>query len=415
MKTRGSIRDPVHGQIDIYPEELEVIESSWFQRLRHIRQLGLVNHVYPGAEHTRFSHCLGVMHLAGKAVGAICGDIGIGHEETEHYVRLARLAGLLHDIGHAPFSHVGEADLFPKGIGHEDVGARIILEELADTIDSCFKPFGISADEVRRALRGLAPDFHFVTEVLTGATDVDKMDYLLRDAYFCGSRSGEFDLTRLLTKVTAAWTEPENRGLRTVVYRYGALHALEEFLLARYWMFNSVYYHSVVRQLEILLARALKEVLQPLGGHYPEELAEYLDWTDEKAWTLIAESKGRWSEHLRKRRPFFQRIYSVAPSSDKSAAVRFASLRMALETKFGDRIVADEPRVSVKFYSDDEEGSRAPVRVETHTGDFVAIRDESAVLKTIPDAAIPYRIFAEPEIGDEAAALAEEHLKGLSR
>jgi HD superfamily phosphohydrolase len=253
------------------------------------------------------------MHLAGKAVGAIAADLQLGADEATHYTRLARLSGLLHDIGHAPFSHAGEAELFPKGIRHEDVGARIILERLSEIIDKNFKAFEITAQEVRRALRGLPADVHFVTEVLTGATDVDKMDYLLRDAYFCGSRSGEFDLSRLLGKISAAWTEGEGKGLRTVVYRYGALHALEEFLLARYWMFNSVYYHSVVRQLEIILTRAMKEVLEPFGGYYPEDLDQFLNWTDDKSFALLAEGTGPWTKRLRSRRPYFHRIYNVSP------------------------------------------------------------------------------------------------------
>src|SRR5947199_339441 len=96
-----AIRDPIHGLIDIYRGELEVIESPWFQRLRHVRQLSLANYVYPGAEHRRFSHSLGVMELAGRATANILRDLGV--EPVDRWIRLGRLVGLLHDIGHAPF------------------------------------------------------------------------------------------------------------------------------------------------------------------------------------------------------------------------------------------------------------------------------------------------------------------------
>jgi uncharacterized protein len=410
-----AIRDPIHGLVDVYPEELEVIENRWFQRLRAIRQLSLVNRVYPGADHTRFSHSLGVMHLAGRAVTSICQDIGANEEETRHFYRLARLAGLVHDVGHAPFSHAGEKELFENGLDHEAIGERILLEQLETTIKTQYERFEITADVVRKSLRGLAAEWRFVTQVLSGATDVDKMDYLLRDGHYCGARFGDFDLDRLIGKMTARWTEPGDKGVRAVAFRRGALHALEEFLLARYWMFNSVYYHPVVRQVEIILTRAMQSALSETNGRYPTNLDEYFKWNDDRALTALAASEDEWARRLRSRRPFFKIVYRVNPASEASAAVIFASLRMALDAKFGDQVVADEPPVGIKFYSEDDEGGKSAVRVERYDGTFVPVREASAVLATIPDSATAYSIFAEPEIADEAKAVTELHLKGLAQ
>ena len=197
------IRDPIHGFIDVYPHERQIIDTIEFQRLRRIHQLGLTHYVYPGAEHSRFGHSIGVMHLAGRAVSSLVernlnlvmvtlrwSEENIDYEKRR-LVLLARLAGLVHDVGHAPFSHTGEAELFSGGDRHEGHGAAIIRDstigEVINSDPEC-QAYSIGKDDVADLVVGKAAlSAGFVQELIDSPWDVDKMDYLLRDSHYTNS------------------------------------------------------------------------------------------------------------------------------------------------------------------------------------------------------------------------------------
>ena len=194
-----AFRDPIHGFIRADRLEAALIQSRPVQRLRSIRQLGFGYLVFPGAEHSRFGHVLGAMDLAGRLYDAIAaksdGLLPTGSEAVER--RLARAAALLHDIGHAPFSHSAE-DLFEAGIDHEGMTRRLLA---SDEIRRVFDAHGdgIGHDDVERLLAGPEdPRARLLAKIVSGELDVDKMDYLLRDSLFCGVRYGNYDLDRLL-------------------------------------------------------------------------------------------------------------------------------------------------------------------------------------------------------------------------
>ncbi len=210
----AEFRDPIHGFIEVFPHERRIIDTPEFQRLRRIHQLGLTHYVYHGAEHSRFGHALGVMHLAGKAVDGLIGrNLELVREtlqwsnqdssdERRRLVVLARLSGLLHDIGHSPFSHTGESRLFQEGERHESHGAFIIRNsEIGGVIDSdpeC-QQLRIDKDDVARLVTGeMDLPAGFVQELISSPWDVDKMDYLLRDSHYCGVQYGTFDIERIL-------------------------------------------------------------------------------------------------------------------------------------------------------------------------------------------------------------------------
>ncbi len=298
------IRDPLWNTIRVDPVAAAVLDTAAFQRLRYIRQLGLAHLVYPGATHTRFDHALGVYHLATKAL-RIIRDKQPSPLSAWGDARLIPYAALLHDIGHYAFSHALE-ELEPDRIAgrHEEVGGRFFAsEELATALE----PLGPGAAEMVLEIirgRGAAP----LRGLVSGSLDLDKMEYLRRDAWFCGVPYGAVDVDRLLQGL-ALLRDPET-GAWEVGLRAKALSALESLLFSKYQMFRTVYWHHAVRSATGLYKRIVEtaveaKLLSPaeLVGPTDEELLHELERrakasSDERAARLA----GRWLPALRNRR-----------------------------------------------------------------------------------------------------------------
>lgn len=258
------IRDPIHGYIAVEPEVLAVLDTPAMQRLRHVRQLGTANMVYPGANHTRFEHALGAAHLGGLAAQ----NLGLGDEETLDL----RLALLLHDVGHGPFSHLSEPAMRRTlGVGHKDLGIRMVKGELAPTLEEG----GANVERVAALIDGKGE----LGALVSGDLDLDRMDYIVRDSHYTGVHVG-VDLERILAGLARRRAtrplEVDARHRGSVVLREDALQAAEILLVARFLMYTTVYYHHAARIAERMVARGIDLVLEA-GEVEPHAMARLDD------------------------------------------------------------------------------------------------------------------------------------------
>jgi len=271
----GEIKDPVHGYVYITEAEKDVIDTYPMQRLRRLRQLAGSEYVYPGANHTRFEHCVGVMHLAGKVVE----NPNISQVVTNEEMDLARVAGLLHDVGHGPFSHVFE-QLLIKDLEktHEDITTWIIEKgELSDKIAKRgYKPEEVAKLAVGKLHKtGKA----FLDQIISSAVDVDKQDFIVRDTFHTGAEYGFIDVFRLIHALDVLGED--------LAVEFGALSALEAFIIARIESFKSIYFHRVGRAAQIMLAMAMEKADEELGLTTFKTPEEYLAMDDYTVWAAL--------------------------------------------------------------------------------------------------------------------------------
>jgi len=263
--THLDIIDPIHDFVRVYDNELKIIDTPIFQRLRRIRQLSGAHLIYPGAQHTRFEHSLGVMHIASMAGQALAEKGIVSFDDIQNL----RLAGLLHDIGHGPFSHLFE-EIFEekRKISHEDLGRDIILKtEIGDIISKN----GFDKKLVTKLAFGDSK-LQFMNEVISGALSADIMDYLLRDGYFTGAEHAKIDHHRL----THSLDVYKNK----LALDKSSLVNFETMMISRFQMFKAVYFHKTVRAGEVMLLEAI-DLAEGELGLSSMNLDEYLQLSDD--------------------------------------------------------------------------------------------------------------------------------------
>jgi HD superfamily phosphohydrolase len=275
----GEIKDPVHGYVYITEAEKEIIDSYPVQRLRRLRQLAGAEYVYPGANHTRFEHSIGVIYLAGK----VTENPNISQVISEEEAEAVRIAGLLHDVGHGPFSHVFEHLLTKKlNKTHEDVTAWIIKHsELKDLLGR----LGYEAEDIAELAVGSLSmgGKAFLNQIIRSSIDVDKLDFVVRDTYHTGAEYGFVDVFRLIH------TFDVMDG--NLAVDMGALSTLESFIIARIESFKSIYFHRVGRAAQIMLATALERADEELGLSSFKTPEEYLSMDDYTVWAMLKNCK----------------------------------------------------------------------------------------------------------------------------
>ncbi|MBI4131777.1 MAG: HD domain-containing protein [Nitrosarchaeum sp.] len=278
------IVDPIHDFIRVYDHELKIIDTPIFQRLRRIRQLSGAHLTYPAAQHTRFEHSLGVMHIASQA-GQALNEKGI---LKSYDIEVLRLAGLLHDIGHGPFSHLFEEVIQQKKFSHEDFGKEIILKsEIGDSLSKN----GYDKKLITKVAFGDSK-LQYMNEIISGALSADMMDYLLRDGYFTGAEHAQIDHKRI--------TQSLDVHQKKLALERSALYSFESMMHSRYQMFKAVYFHKTVRAAEVMLLEALR-LSDDEFGFTSFNINEYVKLTDEYVLSTLISSK---SSKLKRARQF---------------------------------------------------------------------------------------------------------------
>lgn len=390
------IRDPIHGTIEFTEREKKVIDHPCVQRLRYIRQLGMTFLVYPGSGHDRFSHAVGAMHLAGGVWRRINETSGkllreyLDQKELKYLHEILRFSALLHDVGHPPFSHVSEKfmPLFGqlkipfswfKGrdkksqATHEDYSVMLIafmasgsepifdLEEAQDIASLVHHNVAPSKRWLKKfgSSEGRAGIHALLRSLISGELDVDRMDYLLRDAHHTGVTYGYHDLEHLIGNLGVTLGDKKELALTIDAT---AVRAFEDFLLARYHMFLQVYLHKTTLSFDYFLEKAMNT--GELGISIPKDSIGYLRLRDstiiEKAFDAAEESSGgSWSKRLVMRRPA-KLVLSAAQADGKK-------LIKKLTESFGKNkinyfIVTARQRLSKSWVKNKEHSSSLLVR-----------------------------------------------------
>ena len=385
------IRDPVHGAINLNKGEVQVLNSPAYQRLRAIKQLGFAEFSFPGATHNRFLHSIGVCHLSGIAFDSIFKKSSFSSPQVrDRLQQCLRLAALLHDIGHGPLSHAIE-EVMPmlkeleipaynyrrsdiilglrsnegRRANHEDYTIKFITDSsLSEVLRNSFSdisPIHVAC-LVDKSL--LCPDDFFIdmdinfrsilSQIVSSEMDVDRMDYLERDAYFCGTNYGRVELNWLLSNMTYYLVE----GEMYLSLNRRALYTFDDFLLARHHMHLMVYFHHKSVIYEEMLYRYLTS--ENCSYHLPVDIEEYIGFTDYGFYQNIAqEGENHWARRMAERMPYRMlfELHSVAESS------RIDKMKARMETEGLNTIyVSSKARLS-KYHSLDAVEKSFPIYV----------------------------------------------------
>ena len=312
------IRDPVHGSIAIRDAEIPIIDHPFFQRLRNIKQLGFSEFVFPGATHTRYLHSIGVMHVSSLVFNSL-----FRHKLfSKDYQRLAqtlRLGCLLHDIGHAPLSHSTESVMpqlkelkLPSRFDtkesrqatHEDYTIKAITDSsFTQSFREVTEEFGVTPEVVAELVVGKTADPKFFTldgidwfpllhQLVSSEMDCDRMDYLLRDSYFCGVSYGKFDLDWIIDNLKISL---ENDSAYLGISER-AVSTFDDFLLSRFHMFMMVYFHYRAVCLEQMLMRYFKD--PSCEYKIPAAIDDYLEHDDPHLWKVLRRSQNLWAQRV---------------------------------------------------------------------------------------------------------------------
>jgi len=389
------IFDPIHHFIELDDGEIELLNTAPLQRLRRLRQLGLAYLAFPAAEHTRFGHALGALAAGDRVLESLRHrDPALFGDALEFAAqrRLLRASLLLHDVGHGPFSHACEAVL---AVQHETrTRAILALPEIRDALER----IGVEPSAVLGLITGDPESpFPILRELVSGPNlDADRMDYLLRDSYFSGVVSGRYDADQLMGSLRAF----ESGGRLVLGVDGRGVVALESFVLARYMMFSTVYFHHTTRQFERILQAALREVWPDPRKLDPIE--EFLEWDDFRIFESLRFSPSMVARAVRERRTLYALVTEFNAERDLSV---FEACYAALRERFGDAVWADTQEQLMHRLPLGAESDAPTVLVSTRGG-LVDAREASDLIARITGKAYWRKLYVERSRADVAEARA---------
>jgi uncharacterized protein len=391
------IFDPIHHFIELSDPEVALLDTAPMQRLRRLRQLGLAYLAFPAAEHTRFGHALGALAMGERVFDALHRrDDGYFSSEAEYLAqrRLLRVSLLLHDVGHGPFSHACEAVL---GVYHEERTRNILAQP---EITAAIEGIGVDVARVLELILGdPATPYPVLRELVSGPNlDADRMDYLLRDAYFTGVVNGRYDSDQLVGSLRVL----DGSGGPVLGVDSRGIVALESFLLARYMMFSTVYFHHTTRQYERILQEALRAIWPNPRALDPVQA--FLEWDDFRVLDAMRTATDRFGRAVRNRDSLYALVAEFNAEGDLRA---FEASHARMLERYGDAVWADTQEQLMHRLPLLLDGATPTVLVRTRSG-TVGARDASDLIRRITGKAFWRKLFVERAGVDlaEARALA---------
>ncbi|MDA1580525.1 protein kinase domain-containing protein [Bacillus cereus group sp. TH228LC] len=405
IKYHTKIRDPIHGYIKLSQDEVKLINNRFFQRLRNVKQLGTTYLVYPCAIHSRFEHSLGVMHVATKLFDEIASKnndlLEWDEEEIRKQRQMLRLVALLHDVGHAPFSHVSD-NLFSDDVkNHENMSAKIIREsELKDLVNNIGENHGnFNHNEIAGLIEGkYLAKYSLIKQIFSGnVIDADRMDYLLRDSYMAGVNYGTYDIEHLIRSVDIDF----NYGKPILAIKHKGLYVLEEFILARYYMFNQVYYHKTRRVYDKILEKCIQNYLKANEiSKLPSDINKFIELDDHKIMSYINNySSDIWNKMFC-RRNHYRTVYEIFPDAsnqEKEEIIKIKQNLLSSNIPKGKFIIDEYYKPPVVYR--DEEGHPMFGLVDKNKNSLF-IDEKSHVLKNMNKGTYIFRIYVDSEYED---------------
>jgi HD superfamily phosphohydrolase len=435
--TVSELRDPIHGFVRLDSDEVRVVNSPEYQRLRSIHQLALTYNVYPGACHKRFEHCLGVMEVASRIYDVVTDDRNVvadteirsivpkvGAFDWNYWRRVLRMAALCHDLGHLPFSHAAE-DLLPAGITHEHLTYSIIT---GDGMAALWKGLKIQAIDVAKVAVGpkYSPESlgiweTILSEMIIGDTfGADRIDYLLRDSLHAGVQYGRFDHYRLIDTIRIlpkADAKPPSESTPQQAFDFdelvsskadaskeptlgieqGGLQSSEALLWARYFMWTQVYLHHVRQVYDLHLADFLRSWLP--NGKFNPLPSEHIQLTDNEVTAAMSfacrnpESPGHQAAICTMHRKHYRRIYEENFRDRSRNLEAFDLVKSALIGRYGTE------KIKHKRISQKKQGKQFPVLMSS--GDCENSINLSPTLESIPIVSSAL-LFVHPDVREEA-------------
>ena len=379
------LKDPVHSYIHIHYEVIwNCLDSKEFQRLRRIRQLGGDFQVYPTAEHSRFSHSLGVYEIVRRMVTEVK---SLCIELTEYEKVCVMLAGLLHDVGHGPFSHAFE---HITNHSHEEYTAKIILGNTE--LNAILRAVSEKLPQDIVSIIQHTHENDILNQIVSGQLDADRMDYLLRDSYFTATSYGQFDLERILRTMRVRKT---NEGRKVIVVKYTGIHSVEDYIMARYQMYWQVYYHPVARSYEavfIQLFNRLKDIFK-VDKDYFEDMKVLIPFLEKSevsvdeyfkldensllyCCALIQDKEDKIAADLAKRLQNRRLFEYVDYNEENLAQIK----NMLKENNFDERYYLKIENIEASVYSP-YKGRK--ILIEKLNGDIVALEKASTIVESI--------------------------------